>query len=210
MNLQRQQKHNLPNNKERSWKSVFKVVCCWVFLIWKQTPVDLACAAPAVACAAPAESRAGRVRTKRSATSSLKTKLKQTQCASERDTEWTCGAFCADIDSAIYTSRIKNFLEYSRFIKKVFTVLVDIETVRVEFWPIFCDFRIDAIISSEETFRNKGLFCTFSQRAKLCSKIFGIIVGGVKNKIRRSWPSSWGTVCGHRTKTKKQRSLPTI
>lgn len=35
----------------------------------------------------------------------LKTKFTRplpAQCASKRDTEWTCGAFCADVDAAIY------------------------------------------------------------------------------------------------------------
>lgn len=70
------------------------------------------------------------------------------QCASKRDTEWTCGAFCADVDSAIYfwntaiyTLRIKTFWSIQSIKKRS---IYYSSRVRAKFWPNFVNFRIDA------------------------------------------------------------------
>lgn len=135
-------------------------------MIWKQNSVALA-VAPLV--------RTGR---DEASLANYNNFTSLTQCARKRDTEWTCGAFCADIDSAscffnltIYTTRIKTFWSIKSIETKSFQSWHRDSSRRI--LAKNCDFPYRRKVQVRKNFETKDCFVVlyiFATSAKLCSK----------------------------------------
>lgn len=102
-------------------------------------------------------------------------RLASQQCASKRDTEWTCGAFCADFDYDLFLScdlynQNLNFLEAEVLKnKKVFNIKVDNRDSSRRILTKIVIFRIDAKIKWGRHFETKDCFVHFRS---VCETVF--------------------------------------